>query len=95
MPWRYSRAATVIAVAALGKSGGAAQVKDILKRILHKNLPLLQARRSPFIAPGADAAEVPIGQSLAVLDDISGFFDGLWKSLSQLRVVSPFGECPL
>jgi hypothetical protein len=84
MPWRYSRAVTVIAVAALGKSGGAAQVKDILKHILHKNF-LSSGSTEQFIAPGLTPQRFLIGQSLAVFDDISRFFDGLWKSLSQLR----------
>jgi hypothetical protein len=84
MPWRYSRAVTVIAVAALGKNGGAEQVKDILKCILHKNF-LSSGSTKQFIAPGQTPQRVLIGHSLAVLDNISGFFDGLWKSLSQLR----------
>lgn len=83
-PWRYSRAVTAIAVAALGKNGGETQAKNLVKNVLHRNF-LPSGSMSRFIAPGLTPQRLLIGLSLAKIDDISTFFVDLWKSLGQLR----------
>jgi hypothetical protein len=82
--WRYNRAITVIAVAALGNGGGTALVSELVKATLHQEV-LSTASTGQFIGAGFTSQRFLVGLSLASIQDISSFFVNLWKSLSQLR----------